>query len=579
MSDILLPTAYSKSQNRYFHISEGPFTSMDLECPYCHTEVYGKTKGEERRPHFCHNSKQDCKPTSETLLHDGAKVFLYNSLKSGLSQDIIVEEFSKLPQDIANVVKFLSIRQLRIPTRSLPGFSFAEHELETQTGQVRPDISSFDGLFNTMFAWEIFVTHKIEERKCDYFAENNIPFIELKPKFVEPYGYEFYLESCGGFNLSNQGRLLEFLFQTYKVELLSIYRGTLSADDRETQLAAYLQEARSIAEREASELFDSYVSEYHEKLQSESQLQAQILGKQKAEQLFNEFIAEYKDQLLSEAFSNAEIKAKKEAEASYNRQLNEYKSELWQKAYSKAREKLLLDLKQVAKNSINDKMLDQTITESDVYSRLIDKMCLEIYETDYQPSEILKTEVIKNVKMKAGEQPSIEVNIHRFIRSPIRLLTGFVNSFVEHFSLTALLNQKNQVVGFDFIFCSTKQRIILDGEKVAYDNIGLLSLSVCRGKNGYYCQAISASGDKFTVISHLQLLFELLLHASHFFKCDIVLDKNKKGYFSVVGIRIPGIINKRDLNNEISKFCAETIEEMFDLQAPPNTSVETFSES
>jgi len=113
----------------------------------------------------------------------------------------------------------------------LPGFSFPEHEVEKNISKYRPDILS--KLHGSYFAWEIFVSHEIEEAKAEAFKKQLVPFIEIVPTLKGSSEYYFALHSFGGFDLvDTQRAFFPLLFESYRDQLLAIYNSRLNAETR-----------------------------------------------------------------------------------------------------------------------------------------------------------------------------------------------------------------------------------------------------------------------------------------------------------------------------------------------------------
>ncbi len=79
VKNVSLPAAFLPDTGRYIHISEKIPSEARLLCPFCSAEV-GARKGSVRQHHFYHRAETNCSPSKETLLHEGAKIFLLNSL-------------------------------------------------------------------------------------------------------------------------------------------------------------------------------------------------------------------------------------------------------------------------------------------------------------------------------------------------------------------------------------------------------------------------------------------------------------------------------------------------------------------
>jgi hypothetical protein len=253
---VTLPTAFMPDTDRYIHISEKIPTKVTLLCPFCNVEV-GCKKGNIRQHHFFHKAETDCNPSKETLLHEGAKVFLFNSLRKKVPLPIIVPDLSYLPPELADILRSINIDGVSISTESLPGYKFEMHEMEKAIDQFRPDIRSYQSLQDRYFAWEICVSHEIEAGKREHFVNNSVQFIELRPVSLSSSRYIFYLESLNGFDLvSNRSEFYSLFFQRYKNELNSAFLETLTNEHQQKLRAEALVGARMQASAELREACD-----------------------------------------------------------------------------------------------------------------------------------------------------------------------------------------------------------------------------------------------------------------------------------------------------------------------------------
>lgn len=121
-------------------------------CPYCGNELIAKNKGKYREPHFAH--KDDiCTRFHETTLHQ-------------LAKEIIKEEKTVM----LSAYKSLKAEQVR----------FKEMEIEERkdVSSLQPDCAGAtdDGI---RIHIEIFVTHKVDERKKEKIEMNDINSMEI----------------------------------------------------------------------------------------------------------------------------------------------------------------------------------------------------------------------------------------------------------------------------------------------------------------------------------------------------------------------------------------------------------------
>lgn len=177
MSDVLLPIAKTP-EGRLIHVSERLPAGIQLCCPYCGSGVIKKT-GSVRRHHYSHQAGSNCSVSAETLLHDGAKVFLYNSLIKNNPIDIMVDVASLNTSKTKFLLQRLSLKQITVSSKSFYDNPNSEHFLEGTIGTVRADVLSYDSRLRPatdVMAWEIFVTHAVDEGKNSYFRRNQGAF-------------------------------------------------------------------------------------------------------------------------------------------------------------------------------------------------------------------------------------------------------------------------------------------------------------------------------------------------------------------------------------------------------------------
>lgn len=252
---VSLPAAFLPDTGRYIHISEKIPAKVKLLCPFCNVEV-GCKKGPVRQHHFFHKAETDCNPSKETLLHEGAKVFLFNSLRRGDPLPVIVPELSFLPPEFAEILRSMNVDGVTVSTELFPGYKFERHEMEKAIDQFRPDIRSYQSSQNRYFAWEICVSHEIEAGKREHFANNSVQYIELRPVSLSSSCYIFYLESLNGFELvSNRSEFYSLFFQRYKDEINSAFLEGLTIAHQQKMKAEALEGARAQARDELKQAF------------------------------------------------------------------------------------------------------------------------------------------------------------------------------------------------------------------------------------------------------------------------------------------------------------------------------------
>lgn len=226
MSDVLLPIA-KVPDGRLIHVSERLPANAQLCCPYCNSGVIKKA-GSVRRHHYAHQAGSNCSVSPETLLHDGAKVFLYNSLVQNKPIDILVDVSSLNPSKTKSLLQRLSLKQISVSTKFFYDNPNAEHYLEGKIGSVRADVLSYSSKYRPAtdtLAWEIYVTHAVDEDKSAILADMKVPFIELSPTEDGLNQYIYQLKNYDGIQLiDDDAILLKSLFEDNMAELAELFK-------------------------------------------------------------------------------------------------------------------------------------------------------------------------------------------------------------------------------------------------------------------------------------------------------------------------------------------------------------------
>lgn len=229
MSDVLLPIAKTP-EGRLIHVSERSPAGIQLCCPYCGSGVIKKA-GSVRRHHYSHQAGSNCSVSTETLLHDGAKVFLYNSLIKDNPISILVDVASLNTSKTKSLLQRLSLKQITVSSKSFYDNPNSEHFLEGTIGTIRADVLSLDSRFRPatdVMAWEIFVTHAVDEGKIAVLDEIKVPFIELAPTEDGLSQYIYQLKSYKGIQfIDDDAILLQSLFEDNKAELIELFKNRM----------------------------------------------------------------------------------------------------------------------------------------------------------------------------------------------------------------------------------------------------------------------------------------------------------------------------------------------------------------
>ncbi len=503
-NSVKLPTAYFPLEDRFIHVSEKLPPKADLLCPFCEKPVSAK-KGNERQHHFYHltGSDEECSPPKDDLLHEGAKVFLFNSLMRGDPVRIIIPDMENLPPEFAELLNVLSISGCMISSNSLPGYFCPFHGMENQIDKIKPDITSYDHLKNPVFAWEIFVTHPVEENKRLHLTELSYGYIELKPVPIEPSGYTFFLESYGGFDLLKKKDLQNYLFEQTKETLLEHYTAQLSEHFK-------------------------------------SKLVAEVNGTvdHRIEAEVNRRIAIYKN--------SAAI---------------DHKNDIWGKARVEAISafKKKMDAVDIAG------IVAQTISETNLLSKLSKKACLTILSKGTPDSEQFFTEPLDLVEFINFNL--LKVNKKYEVASLSKLFAQVVEDIAAPLKLKGIVSEdEKNIIGFEVVvdgssFEKKNEKILLGNIQKKLKTMPAEGVSTKKSKatNNDYCYL--KTWDRSLFIQNYVRLFQMLLSKIlEFYRCEVILLKSDSAVAKVVGIKIYNLCLPEKLNREISELINKAIE-------------------
>lgn len=232
--DIKLPIALNTVVGSLLHVSERVPAGAVLVCPFCRHSVK-KNAGNTRRHHYVHMPGANCSVSTETLLHEGAKVFLHSCLQKREAVDILIDIATLRPSKTKKLLENMEVNRLSISSESVCKTTKASaHYLEKSIGSIRPDIVScggYSGSGRDVFAWEIFVTHEIEDKKADVLKKGGIPYVELSPVEEGSNGYIFRLVSYGGISFMDDDiDLHETIYKENKTDLIKIFKRQMSQE-------------------------------------------------------------------------------------------------------------------------------------------------------------------------------------------------------------------------------------------------------------------------------------------------------------------------------------------------------------
>ena len=231
MLDIKLSVAEDSETGNLIHVSERMSSRPTLRCPYCKHPVIRKA-GSVRRHHFAHQGGSVCNMSSETLLHEGAKVYVYHQLEANRTFDITVNIAMLRNSATKSMLSNLNISRVTVKSSSIFCRPSQYNVLEKALQSIRPDIISYDNRNeDNPLAWEIYVTHEVEPDKEEYFISNNIPFIELIPSESGHNSYSFLLNNYNGISIMDYDKeFMHSLYESNKVDMFSSFKELIETD-------------------------------------------------------------------------------------------------------------------------------------------------------------------------------------------------------------------------------------------------------------------------------------------------------------------------------------------------------------
>jgi len=355
----------------------------------------------------------------------------------------------------------------------MPPFQFAKHLMEAPIAGVRPDVLSIGD--RGSFAWEILVTHDVNESKKAVFVEGNIPFIEVTPVFHPPLRYQFFLYSYGGFELVKvRTGLFPFLFEAFKKELVSEFRNDLSANA--------LREAKKPAA-------------LHSSLDVESRIRSQFYSRVSRETIENE------------------------------------------------------------------------LTKKNTIVSLGKEFAFEVYSFGKQKTSEQEPSFIESAVLDVSrDDRTVTVDGKHLIEAPIAFVAGVLDGLREQGYLSGISNVRDQIIGFDFVFPSARlhktirKRILLSQEALHAEGIKVDQF-ILQGENLAKTSwfALADNGKKFNINYTPHFFQELLTLLCGSSKASFLLQKNKMGISTPVGIKLSGIPNRSHLAGIITKLLSDIV--------------------
>lgn len=147
--------------SEFAHLS--PTSRPSAICPVCQEVVILKL-GRKNAHHYAHQSNNLCISTHpETALHLNTKFYIYNQLLQ--TKSLIIEE--KCAGFCGNQREYQW------------ACNWIDVKVEYVFDSYRPDIALIHSNY-TIQAIEVFVTHAVDDQKASYFAEQGIPWLEVR---------------------------------------------------------------------------------------------------------------------------------------------------------------------------------------------------------------------------------------------------------------------------------------------------------------------------------------------------------------------------------------------------------------
>lgn len=184
--------SYALQNGAYVHISDKFPKETTLYCPHCQDEVIAK-KGLKMQHHFSHKPYSRCSTSAESLLHFESKMYLKQRIieKTPLFFQASVEIF---PREVKRWYALLGNRYADVALLDLIN-TYGIRNATEETGILGyiPDIL---GIGAYSFAFEIYVTHALEEKKIDAFQRADVDYIELVPTREEDGTFSYSVHNA-----------------------------------------------------------------------------------------------------------------------------------------------------------------------------------------------------------------------------------------------------------------------------------------------------------------------------------------------------------------------------------------------
>lgn len=184
--------SYAIQNKKFVHISEKIKKKDTLFCPHCKEGVIAK-KGTKIEHHFAHKANSQCSATPESILHFESKMYL----KELILHQTPVHFESKLRLLDKRIKRWFTMLHVQKAELSLQ-MLIKSYNLTIATEEIGlhgyvPDVLA-QGDFP--LAFEIFVTHAMEEEKITSFKNHQVDFIELIPARIEDGTFSYTVHNA-----------------------------------------------------------------------------------------------------------------------------------------------------------------------------------------------------------------------------------------------------------------------------------------------------------------------------------------------------------------------------------------------
>ena len=532
---LLLPYVIELETDREVSVKDRLKDDYTYVCPFCRKEVSRK-EGEKRRHHFFHlQSDNPCNPTNESIEHESAKYFIFNALNNKESFNITIKDLSLLSDQERLIFEKLGLTNITIKSDQIPATQYNNHIIEKPVNQYeikyedreisnrRPDIFSEDN--GKIFAWEVFVTHAVDEEKKIYYKNEKIPYIELEPiKFDKNYiSFEFELKSYNGFAFSLlRESVYDNLIEHHRSEIFEIYREKIGE-----------QVFKNIKEKAYTEINEKIKNEYEEKTKrvlNEYEEKSKLLQIEK-DKIWNFWILHREENSLKlqENFEEKTRKIQNKNQDIISDSIKDYKNRIINKLKN-------TDIEKIIRKALGTTIkLKYVSTPSKNY---ISKLCR------FKKAEIInENKSNKNIKIIVVDKEENKYGLDKHQYES--LLNEFSEKFHNKNRLMFLLDKSNKIIGFEVVNNNEPKLSWHCSESEIYKSIEIdnikLAIRLDDGNIPYMIEGKNHITYFKTELVLEQIIINLLNQLNKKFDCWITINKgfdNNSAFVSEFWFRI-----------------------------------------